>query len=88
MRKFLMSLAIATAVTLAVGTVAATFFATPSYSGRSPIGPLEPAACDSNGGVCHAQFSDVAGARAGDHDHGWQLGGHRLCDNELFGAEG
>jgi hypothetical protein len=36
MRKFLMSLAIATAVTLAVGTVAATFFATPSYSGPKP----------------------------------------------------
>jgi hypothetical protein len=36
MRKFLMSLAIATAVTLAVGTVAATFFVTPSYSGPKP----------------------------------------------------
>jgi hypothetical protein len=36
MRKFLLSLAIATAVTLAVGTVAATFFVTPSYSGPGP----------------------------------------------------
>jgi hypothetical protein len=36
MRKFLMSLAIATAVTLAVGSVAATLFVTPSYSGPKP----------------------------------------------------
>jgi hypothetical protein len=33
MRNFLMSLAIAFAVTLAIGSVAATLFVTPSYSG-------------------------------------------------------
>jgi hypothetical protein len=33
MRKSLLSLAIALAVTLAVGSVAATLFVTPSYSG-------------------------------------------------------
>ncbi len=36
MRKILMSLAIAFAVTLTVGTLAATLFVTPSYSGPKP----------------------------------------------------